>query len=74
MVLRIATKRSDSATVCSQWCAVAVWFRKRFAQHTEVAADCRCGVCAAVPAVLQADGDYYTRDEIVQDYPHLRQL
>lgn len=24
--------------------------------------------------LLQAEGDYYTRDEIVTDYPHLRQL
>lgn len=39
-----------------------------------VVADCRHGMCAAVSAILQADGDYYTRDEIVQDYPHLRQL
>lgn len=24
--------------------------------------------------LLQAEGDYYTRDEVVADYPHLRQL
>lgn len=27
-----------------------------------------------LPVFLQAEGDYYTRDEIVADYPHLRQL
>jgi uncharacterized membrane protein len=33
-----------------------------------------CLCCVLCPLLLQAEGDYYTRDEIVNDYPHLRQL